>query len=469
MLGLLSLTIRMDRTLSLRLLCALAFAALGCGPVLADQVLDQARRLLAAQNAAGALALLAPLESDRAGNVEFDFLLGIAALDGGDPQRAVFALERVLALEPAYDLARAEIARAYFALGERDNATREFHAVRDSVPPLARGTIDRYLAALAPARTKLQGYIEANTGRDSNVNSATTLSEVAIPGSPLLISLSDTSRRRHDTFFGIAAGVTLNHDLTDRVALVGSLSAAHRFHRHQYTIGVPEGTAGQTVFGFDTAVSDGLIGMRHTMGPDAVTVAAQGQTFELDNRRFRDSGGFLLQWQHDLGPRNQVSTFYQQAQLRYPSQPIRDSVRRIVGLAYGHAIPGPLGGVFFGSIYGGNEAARKVGNDPEISSVGFQNLGHKPLGLRLGGHVNAGTVGQVFVALAYEGRTYNAEEPIFGVVRKDKQFDARLGVRYPVGPAWTVTPEVGYTDTRSNIEVNVYTRTVWTLSVRRSF
>ncbi|MFN0303326.1 MAG: tetratricopeptide repeat protein [Burkholderiales bacterium] len=459
----------MNRLLPLRPLCALAFAILGCGPVLADQILDQARRLLGEQNAAGALALLAPLESDRAGSVEFDFLLGIAALDGGDPQRAVFALERVLSLEPSYDLARAEIARAYFALGEKENATREFKSVRESVPPQARDTIDRYLSALAPARTKLQGYIEGNIGRDSNVNSATTLSEIAIPGSPLMITLSETSRRRHDTFYGLAAGVTFNHDLTDHLALVGSLSGARRFHAHQNTIGVPEGTPGQTVFGFDTAVSDGLLGIRQTIGPDAITVAAQGQSFRLDDRRFRESGGFLVQWQHDLGPRDQVSTFFQQAQLRYPSQPIRDAMRRIVGFAYGHAVPGPRGAVFFGSVYGGNEAARKVGNDPETSSVGFRNLGHKPLGLRLGGHVNAGPIGQVFVALAYEGRTYNAEEPIFGVVRKDKQFDARLGVRYPLDTEWTVTPEVGYTDSRSSIEVNSYTRTVWTLSVRRSF
>src|SRR5262245_64922836 len=42
------------------------------------------------------------------------------------PIWAVFALERVLALQPDNHLARAEIARAYLALGERDAARREF-------------------------------------------------------------------------------------------------------------------------------------------------------------------------------------------------------------------------------------------------------------------------------------------------------------------------------------------------------
>src|SRR2546425_555431 len=85
----------------------------------ADQITDRARLLLQEKNPQAAYRLLEPLESQRAGDPEYDYLLGIAALDSGERERAVFALERVLAVNPNHAQARAEIARAYFEMGER--------------------------------------------------------------------------------------------------------------------------------------------------------------------------------------------------------------------------------------------------------------------------------------------------------------------------------------------------------------
>ena len=78
----------------------------------ADQITDRARLLLQQKNPQAAYRLLEPLESQRAGDPEYDYLLGIAALDSGERERAVFALERVLAVNPNHAQARAEIARA---------------------------------------------------------------------------------------------------------------------------------------------------------------------------------------------------------------------------------------------------------------------------------------------------------------------------------------------------------------------
>ena len=128
---------------------AVALFALLQSLAFADQVTDRARLLLQQKNPQAAYALLAPLESRRAGEVEFDYLLGIASLDTGHREQAVFALERVLSVNPNHAQARAEIARAYFEMGEKQNAKREFQNVRDSNPPEAvKQSIDRYLSAL---------------------------------------------------------------------------------------------------------------------------------------------------------------------------------------------------------------------------------------------------------------------------------------------------------------------------------
>jgi len=73
-------------------------------------------------------------------------------------------------------VARAEIARAYLALGERDTARREFGTVRaQSIPADAKATIDQFLSAIAAAETsRVTGFFEIGLGADSNVNSATS-------------------------------------------------------------------------------------------------------------------------------------------------------------------------------------------------------------------------------------------------------------------------------------------------------
>ena len=66
-----------------------------------------------------------------------------------DTARAIFALERVVAVRPDDQPARAELARAYLAAGESDNARAEFGRVRRAdVPEEAAAAIDRVLGAL---------------------------------------------------------------------------------------------------------------------------------------------------------------------------------------------------------------------------------------------------------------------------------------------------------------------------------
>jgi len=123
------------------------------GMARADAVTDNARALLDKGDAKAAYALLEPLESQRAGNPDYDFLLGLAAIEIGKHTNAVFAFERVLAVDPNHVRARAEIARAYLALGETKTAKQEFESVqKQGVPPEAAATIDRLISAVERSR-----------------------------------------------------------------------------------------------------------------------------------------------------------------------------------------------------------------------------------------------------------------------------------------------------------------------------
>ena len=82
-------------------LVALVLAAGSIGPALANpETLEKARRLLNENNPKQAYMELIPLEGTLAGNIDYDYLLGVAALDSGKYEDAIIAFERVLAVNP---------------------------------------------------------------------------------------------------------------------------------------------------------------------------------------------------------------------------------------------------------------------------------------------------------------------------------------------------------------------------------
>lgn len=416
-----------------------------------DPLLEQAKRLLAARDASRAYGLLIPHEQQRAGDAEYDYLLGVAALDAGEPQRAVFALERVLAVNPAFSQARAEIARAYFVLGEKQNAQREFVAVRDATdtPTAARATIEKYLSALSPARTTLSGYLEATYGFDTNVNSATALGSIAIPVFGGAVgTFSGSSRALRDSYVNGAGSITLSHRFTDYIAFVGTLGGSNKWNRHQDT--------------FNTAGYDASAGLRITPAEaHAITIAAQAQSFRLDDTRFRDSSGVLAQWQWTRSPNSQLSFFGQWAMLGYPSQPNRDAYRTVGGVAYAHGFGGAWNPVAFASAYGLHEKP----DDPE----NFSYYGNRGVGLRLGGQINLLAKLLAFATASHERRRYAADDPFFLSRRADHQTDYRAGLNYAFADRWSLIPSVAVTENRSNFDLYTYSRTLSSVALRRDF
>lgn len=199
---------RLLRGLVLVLLCATAV-----GAAAQDATLDRARELIGAKQAKAAYELLAPLETARAGEPEFDYLLGLAAIDAGERTRGIFALERVLAVRPDHVQARAEIARAYFLIGENRAARAEFEAVKRAAPPdEVVASIDGFLDAIEQreraAGSGVASYLEATFGFDDNVNAATgtrSFGVAAFPG--LAFNLAANASRQRDNFLGLAGGV----------------------------------------------------------------------------------------------------------------------------------------------------------------------------------------------------------------------------------------------------------------------
>ena len=420
----------------------------------ADDLLVRAKELMDRREAKAAYELLLPHQSERAGDPNYDYLLGIAALDSGKPGEAVFALERVLAVQPDHKQARAEIARAYFELGERDSAKKEFDNVqRMGVPPEVSATVSRYLDAIeqleAAPTTQWKGYVEAAAGWDSNVNAATSAGLVAVPVfAGALFQLAPSAVEQSDWFGALGAGGAVRHPVSRDVALFGTVDGYYRWN--------------ESVSDFDRGQLYYSAGVNWYRGKSIYTVAFQGDNYWLDGDSYRNAYGGVAQWQYNLDARTQTTLYVQYADIDYPAtgQGFRDAERYVIGGAVGHSYRGRWQPVVYLGAYGGKE-------DQDDSL--FPWVGYDILGLRAGGELKYDDKTRIFLNVAFENREYGAPDPFFLVKRHDQQLDVRLGVEWRPWANWKVTPGIQYTDNNSNIVINEFDRVIAAVFVRREF
>lgn len=433
-------------------LCAGAVVwGIAASAVAADDPLGVARKHLADKNAKAAYEVLAPLQGERAGDPAYDYLLGISALDSGRLTEAVFAFERVLAVQPDNAQARAEIARAYFLLGEREAAKGEFESVsRAEVPAEARATVRQYLEAISRADaeegTKFRAYVDVTVGYDSNVNSGPGDSDVAIPGFGVVVTLDPRSRDRDDAFGTLATGASVTHRFNPTWSLFAGANVNRRFN--------------SAASEFDVGGWDINIGVAARDGRNNYSLAYQSSDLYVENDRYRDINGGVLQWQHDLDTATQVSAFVQYASLHYPGQSFRDTDRTVFGVAMAHAYAAKYNPVVFGSAYMGSEDEQE---NP------FPYVGHRLLGFRVGTEISLRSDLKGFGGFGYEYRKYNGPDPILGSVRKDRQFDVRVGATYVPARFWSVIPQYSYTNNDSKLVFNDFDRHIFSVTLRREF
>lgn len=410
-----------------------------------------AAQTVAQREAAAAFAELGPQEVQRAGDPDFDYKLGIAALDSGHINRAIFALERVVAVRPDDYPARAELGRAYLAAGETERARNELDQVRRAaIPAGAAVAIDRVLGALdqvAPsAKPRYFGYLEIGAGRDSNVTSAMNAGQFAIPAfGGLLFTVAPENGRRSDTFGLAAAGASVQMPLRPDWDLIAAVNARGLLNAH--------------VHEQNTSVLDATVGVRHGHDTNSQTLALQSSAAWVSSSRYRTANGLSGQWQLQLDAASQWSAFAQWSRQEYPGQTERNADRAVLGSAYAHsfAATGTLG---YGSLYGADEHARHGD---------FDYYGHRAVGVRIGGEQRLAKSTVAFAELQFEYRRYGGTEPLFDRRRLDRQRDLIVGLRYEPAPQWQVIPQFRYTGTASNVELYDYDRTIFQISLRREF
>lgn len=419
-------------------------------PSFAQQAeIDQAQKLLQAGKAAEAYAVLAPKAFEHAGNVDFDYLLGVAALHAGRPDQATLALERVLATQPNFAGARIDIARAYFAMGDLQRARTEFETARDQgPPPAARTTIDRYLAAIdertRDQRTRLSGYAEAALGRDSNVNNASAQSQVYIPLFDVTFTMSASGLETSANYAGGGAGAVMEHRVDDRFTLFAGADARHRMHDRARS--------------FDNTNLDARAGMQYAEGGHILRGALTYARYRLDDQTNRNTPGITLEYQRRLDLTHQVSAYAAHNRTRYRDSALESNNAdlNLAGLGWLANLRSLQLGV---TVFGGYENETEARVDGDRRLYGLRVNAQKSVASNLDAYVSAG---------AQRGN-YRSTNVVFSTIRRDDTFDVSVGANWRFLPAWSLRPALALVRNDSNLSINDYDRYDISLTLRRDF
>ncbi len=432
---------------------AMFFALIWAGSVLAaGPDLEKASQLMKQGKAGQAYALLLPYEFEMAGNVRYDYLLGIAALDSGNPAKATFVLERVLSLDPNHAGARLDMARAYYQLGNLERAKKEFTLLLGMNPPtLARTTIHRYLAAIASRekarQTGLKGYVEGVWGHDDNINNAASQSQIAVPAfGNLLFTLNPTSRKTGDGYFGVNAGMQYDHRFNPDLGVHAGASTRNRSYFSNSA--------------FNSQILDESVALGFGPDDNEIRAGVAMEQYDMGSNRFMNMDGVTLSWRHAMGPSDMIDTGGQFFAYRFPaaSLAINGFNQETLSAGWVH-VTGSGKGMTFASIFAGQQQATNGRADGSSTLAGIRTGAQYTLRQNL----------DFFASFGFMSNQYDKQNAAFLATRRDTMADASMGLDWHLNEAWSLSPRIDVTRNQSDIVIYRFDMTDVSLVLHRDF
>ena len=425
-----------------------------------------AQQMLAAGNPKQAYMLLVAEQEKLSGRRDFDYLLGIAALDSGKIDEAIIAFERVLAENPRDAGALMDLGRAYYAAGSHDLAEATFVQLKQSNPPAAAApTIDRYLQAIAQRRNKnqraLYAYGEVSLGYDTNITgvpkefTAAVVSAFNIPG----VDPTGNSIKRKAAYIGAAAGVDFIQPFNATWSGILGGEARGRAYRHESDF---NSLLGDVRAGL--AWNSGAHGIKFTGGYSQFKQdgEAPGDPQPTNDRKTTTAGA---DYRYSLSEQQQLNFGLSGSRVRFPSNDIEDFNAVAVSAGWVRSFTGNGAPVLqISGYYSHDQAIRKLADNVSDKSK-------RVAGLRSYYQYSLSDKLSLFNGLGYTLRRdqsafARATEVEFG---RDHLADITLGVSWAFQPKCAVRAQWFGSRNDSNIAIYEYTRNEVSSNIRCDF
>lgn len=435
---------------------ALALFSLGmAGQVLAadneDEIIQQLNMLVAQGQFQQAYELAEDNLFDLEGEAEFDFLYGLAALETGNPDEAVFAFERIAYVYPDQQRVKLELARAYFMSNNLTASEQLFNEVLATNPgPNVSNNIRGFLDLIEQRQNAVSStfswFVNSNIGSDSNINSATELGVISTPIGD--VELSPSGQSIDDDFMDIGGGVNYNHPFNKN----SSAYARANYNKHN-NFSTSE---------FDLDVMAGEAGYALIRDNVRMTLSGRLQRVNLDSTKFQTSSSLLGGWQRNAGDGWTQGFTAAYTAVRYngatnPDNKLRDVNQFLMSGSIGKASGRFLHNV---SIYYGDEDARQAAgknNAQSFYGIAFsEQFQFKP------GHIP-------YFRISFHKSDNKAVAPVFNIKRGDDTFSTSLGWIWQINNNLNLTTDLTYTENDSNIDLYGYNRLKYQTGLRYQF
>ena len=383
------------------------------------------------------------------GDPNFDYYYGISAIDTGHASEGVFALERVLLIQPNNHAARLELARGYFILEEFARARKEFETVLDIEPPAdvtekIYGYLDAIRLQEGRYTTIQNAYIEMGFGSDSNANSGPDITSFTI--GTLTIPLDIATQEQDDNFYE----VTLNYGLSTPVAVGTSYYATINGNAH----------SNSDHSEFDTATYTINTGFQFLHAQDAYTIDLMGQQFNLDGDKYRFLTGLNTNWRRHLSQQSTLQTFLQLLQQKFNGQETRDVDTISLGVSFSQKFNAVLSPVFFSSLNLAQDTP-KINNDASKT-----NSERDYYGARIGVILGTSTKTSTQLSLSYQTSEYGLTDTTTGKVREDDYLNTAVDFTWLIDRNWSLFAKANMTKNSSNNLLYEYDRNLFSLNLR---
>lgn len=446
--------------------CGFLLLNLAQGASADTSVIESAQRQLAAGNPKQAYMELIAVQDKMAGNIEFDYLLGVAALDSGKIDEAIIALERVLAINPNHAGARMDLARAYYTSGALDLAEATFQNLKNSgPPPLALQSINRYLDAIQQrkkaTRAGFSAYGEMGLGYDSNITGVPGDFSSAVLSSFNLAGVSPTGNaiKRSAAFLNAGAGLDYYHPLSRGWNLFAGADVRGRAYRNEAD--------------FNSKGIDARFGGALNDGPQQWRIAGLASRFDQEGEapgepkptNDRKSAGISGDWRLMLDQKNQIGLNAQYNRQRFPDNGVEDFNEVLVSASWLHSFEAkglPL--LYLTGFFANDDAVRKL---PDGVSDKSKRLG----GVRAHLQIAVSPTVQAFSGIGF---TLREDQSAFAratqvEIGRDKLADFSLGANWKFQPKCTLRAQWLYSHNDSNIAIYTYSRNEISSTIRCDF
>jgi hypothetical protein len=412
---------------------------------------DLIQQLFDAGQSVEAYELGQELQPALAGDPRFDYYFGASAVDSGDASQGVFALERVLLLEPGNQAARLELARGYFQLEEYQRSRNEFEIVMQSEPPEeVQEKVQNFLDAIrrkeSRYRTTAASFFRIGAGHDSNANAATDDETTTFFGNNgtvgAKIALNPNSRAAASRFTDIALGANFSFPLTPSWAIRTGTSLEASLYSDDIASDV-----NTTVFNF-------YGGVEQTLKNHKLSYTASHQALVLKDDFYRNLSSFSLGWRYNLNEKSLVSAFARLGQIEYQraNDNLRDTDSTVIGARYLYKLGATFSPIIIAGVQLGSDHAQR--EDPTIKAFVERDFS----GFNLGTQLSFSQKSALSANMNWLKSEYIGTDPRFNQSREDELFSIRLEHNYLITKRWKINSYINHSDNQSIAGLYEYTR-----------